>query len=147
MKRHAVLAGLSRDHHKALIIAQSMKIGAPVFRGLPVLLEAKRQYMMEFVKEELRGHFQEEESVLFPFVKESAPEMNTLIDELIADHRAMEIILHHVETESDVASYLDEMGRLLETHIRKEERILFQQIQDKLTALQFHELEERLKKN
>ncbi len=147
MKRHPVLANLSRDHHRALITAQSMKKGAPAFRGLPVLLQGKREYMIRFFNDELKKHFQEEETVLFPFAKEMNPEMIELIDELIGDHRAMELLIHKIEIGEEVELYLDEIGRLLETHIRKEERIFFQQLQEKLSDIQFHELQQRFIKN
>lgn len=146
MKRHPVLAQLSRDHHRALITAQSMKKGAPAFRGLPVLLRGKQEYMIRFFNDELIKHFQEEESVLFPFAKEIKPEMKDLLDELIEDHRTMELQMQKIEVEEGVELHLDEMGRLLEKHIRKEERILFQQLQEKLTDIQFHELEQRFTK-
>ena len=124
-----------------------MKKGAPAFRGLPVLLQGKREYMIRFFNDELKKHFQEEETVLFPFAKEMNPEMIELIDELMGDHRAMELLIHKIETGEEVELYLDEIGRLLETHIRKEERIFFQQLQEKLSDIQFHELQQRFIKN
>ena len=35
MKRHEALAPLSREHHGTLILAQLLKKGAPVYKGLP----------------------------------------------------------------------------------------------------------------
>ena len=140
MKRHPVLADLSRDHHKALVTAQYIKKGAPTFRGMPVSLEGKKEYTLRFYKEHLVDHFLKEENVLFPAVQKIIPGTRALIDELIGEHQAMKMLIQKLEEDDDSENTLNDLGFLLEAHIRKEERVFFQEIQEILTDDQFHEI-------
>jgi len=140
MKRHPVLADLSRDHHKALVTAQYIKKGAPTFRGMPVSLEGKKEYTLRFYKEHLVDHFLKEENVLFPAVQKIIPGTRALIDELIGEHQAMKMLIQKLEEDDDSENTLNDLGFLLEAHIRKEERVFFQEIQEILTDEQFREI-------
>lgn len=144
MKRHPVLAGFSRDHHQALITAQYIKKGAPSFRGLPVSLPGKQEYTLSFFRTHLLDHFRKEEEILFTLVRKWRPEMDTLVVELVSEHRAMEALIPKIENNIDTEIFLDDLGHLLESHIRKEERILFQQMQEKLSDADFLTLEKLL---
>lgn len=144
MKRHPVLAGFSRDHHQALITAQYIKKGAPSFKGMPVSLSGKLDYALTFFRTHLLEHFRKEEEILFTLVRKWRPEMDALVVELIAEHRAMEALIPKIENNIDTEIFLDELGHLLESHIRKEERILFQKMQEKLSDADFLTLENLL---
>ena len=146
MKRHPVLLDLSRDHHKALVTAQYIKKGAPTFRGMPVSLEGKREYTIRFYKDHLIDHFRKEEEVLFPVVKKINAATSALIDELISEHRAMEMLIQKMEEGDDLENVLNDLGFLLEAHIRKEERVFFQQVQETLTEADFQEIGHLMKK-
>jgi len=133
IKRHEALKPLSRDHHQGLILAQQLKKGAPQYKGMPSTLESKKEYAIAFYKSELVKHFADEEEILFPFVAGKNSGIDKLILEIISEHRKMEIMVKNLEDSHNLEDLLDELGNLLETHIRKEERELFVEIEKALS--------------
>lgn len=133
MKRHPSLYTLSHDHHQGLILAQQLKKGAPQYKGMPSSLEDKKEYTLQFYKSELVKHFKNEEVILFPAVKNKNDELDKQIDEIISEHRKMELLVKDLETTQQLENILDEFGWLLEKHIRKEERELFVEIEKVLS--------------
>ena len=129
MKRHSALYTLSHHHHQGLILAQQLKKGTPQYKGWPSTLEAKKEYTLEFYKSELIKHFTEEEEILFPVVIKRNEKVDKMIDEIISEHRKLDLLVNSLEITQQVESVLDEIGRLLEMHIRKEERELFVEIE------------------
>ena len=129
MKRNPALYTLSHDHHQGLILAQQLKKGAPQYKGMPSTLEDKKEYTLSFYKTELVKHFQDEEIILFHAVKNKNAELDKLIDEIISEHRKMESLVKDLEKTKHLEDVLDELGKLLEKHIRKEERELFIEIE------------------
>ena len=129
MKRHPALHTLSHDHHQSLILAQQLKKGAPQYKGMPSTLEDKKEYTLSFYKTELVKHFQDEEIILFPTVKNKNAEIDKLIEEIISEHRKMEKLVKELVETTHLENILDELGILLEKHIRKEERELFVEIE------------------
>ena len=133
MKRHPSLYQLSHDHHQGLILAQQLKKGAPQYKGMPSTLEGKKEYAISLYRTELVKHFEDEEKILFPSVIKRDDEVDKLIEEVISEHRKMESLVKDLMRKSDVTDLLDELGRLLEKHIRKEERKLFPKIEEILS--------------
>jgi iron-sulfur cluster repair protein YtfE (RIC family) len=133
MKRHPALYTLSHDHHQGLILAQQLKKSAPQYKGMPSTLEDKKEYTISFYKAELVKHFKDEEEILFPAVKNKNAEADKLISEIISEHRKMESLVSELEKAKHVEHLLDELGQLLEKHIRKEERELFVEIEKVLS--------------
>lgn len=140
MKRDKSLIPLSQDHHNGLMLAQLIKKDAPVYKGLPTDSTGKVKYAIEKWKSELIPHFNNEEKILFPFVRGRDKEIDKLIDEILREHKILNELFELLESESSVENTLNEIGILLENHIRKEERELFQLIQkvfgDKLKKLE-----------
>jgi len=133
MKRHPALHPLSHDHHQGLILAQQLKKNAPQYKGMPSTLEGKKEYTQSFYKTELAKHFDNEEKILFPFVKNKNKDIEKLIIEIISEHREMESLIYELEKTEQLENVLDEFGWLLEKHIRKEERELFVEIEKVLS--------------
>jgi hemerythrin-like domain-containing protein len=133
MKRHPSLYTLSHDHHQGLILAQQLKKGAPQYKGMPSTLGDKKDYTISFYKTELVQHFQDEEMILFPAAKNKNDELDRMFAEIIAEHRKMESLIKDLEKTDQLENVLDELGWLLEKHIRKEERELFMEIEKVLT--------------
>jgi iron-sulfur cluster repair protein YtfE (RIC family) len=133
MKRNPALYTLSHDHHQGLILAQQLKKGAPQYKGMPSTLEDKKEYTISFYKTELVKHFQDEEEILFPSVKNKNDELDRKIAEIISEHRMMESLIKDLEETDQLQNVLDELGWLLEKHIRKEERDVFMEIENVLT--------------
>lgn len=129
MKRHPALYSLSHDHHQGLILAQQLKKDAPQYKGMPSTLEAKKEYTLTFYKSELVKHFKDEEEILFPAVIKRDDKVDRLIADIISEHRKMESLVNDLKDKQHLKDILDELGSLLEMHIRKEERELFVEIE------------------
>jgi iron-sulfur cluster repair protein YtfE (RIC family) len=75
---------------------------------------------------ELLSHFEIEEQVLFP-----ACGPLPIIGDLVAEHRALEATVAETRT-APSGELLEQFCELLSSHIRREERELFEQIQQSL---------------
>jgi iron-sulfur cluster repair protein YtfE (RIC family) len=144
MKRNPALYTLSHDHHQGLIFAQQLKKGAPQYKGMPSTLEDKKEYTLSFYKTELVKHFQDEEEILFPAVKNKNDELDRKIAEIISEHRKMESLIKDLEKTDQLENVLDELGHLLEKHIRKEERDVFMEIENVLTEEELQVISEEI---
>ena len=144
MKRHPALYQLSHDHHQGLILAQQLKKGSPQYKGMPSTLDGKKEYAISFYKTELVKHFEDEEKILFPSVIKRNDEVDDLVEEAISEHRKIESLIDDLRRKNDVADLLDELGRLLENHIRKEERILFPKVEEILSDEELANIGDRL---
>ena len=145
LKRHKALQPLSRDHHQGLILAQILKKGAPQYKGMPATIEGKKEYTVLFYSSYLIKHFEDEEEILFPIVKGRSSMVDNLINEIIDQHRKMENLISEIQNAQDLEKILNEFGMLLEKHIRKEERELFNVIETLLSENELSELENKLK--
>jgi len=132
MKRHPAFTPLSRDHHRTLILAQSIKKGAPQFRGMATTVEGKRKEILSHFEDHLKDHFIKEERI-FSECKNVSPEVDELIAEIIAEHRRVEELIGDLNEGKEIINTLDTLGVILEKHIRKEERELFELLQEKLS--------------
>lgn len=129
MKRHETLAPLSREHHGALILARLLQKDAPAYKGLPQEPGAKAVYAVNFFTANLRQHFDKEE-ILLHQVKKYNSAIEILTGEIILEHLQLTALFDALPNAKELPVALDKLGRLLEDHIRKEERILFPLIQE-----------------
>jgi len=146
VKRHPVLIPLSRHHHDHLVLAQLLKHGSPPYRGLPDDLNGKIDYLANHFRESLLPHMILEEQVLYPFIKEKVFFLDELVEDLEREHQEMTFIFNEIIANRDWKD-LDRLGTLLEIHIRKEERVLFQKLQDELQVQDWSVLEAKLKQS
>jgi len=144
MKRHKALIPLSHDHHHGLLLAQQIKKNAPDYKGLPKELEGKIKYTLETYNSSLKNHFDDEEKILFPIVVGKDGKLDYLIDEIIIEHRLLENLIAELPKSENQINLLDEIGRILESHIRKEERVLFPKAEDILSEDELSVLEKNL---
>lgn len=139
MKRHEALAPLSREHHEALILAQLIKKNAPVYKGLPTTETEKAVYALNVFTLSLQQHFSKEEAML-EIVKHINGAIDIVSNEIIEEHThlkaAFRLLVHSTNLETD----LDNLGQLLDKHIRKEERILFPLLQENCTEEMFQKI-------
>lgn len=124
MKRHPALAYLSREHHGALILARLLQNNAPAYKTLPSDTEGKAQYALKFYKDELIKHFEEEEKVL-KLVTGINGALDLLVQTIFREHQELHALFKSINNHPNVTVHLDELGKALEIHIRKEERELF----------------------
>ena len=134
MKRHKSLYPLSHDHHHGLIIAQLIKKNAPKYKNLPDTIDGKVEHTIYFYNNELVKHFRNEEEILFPPAKGKDESLDKLIKEIILEHKKIKSLVESLKTTNNYEEMLDELGNLLESHIRKEERKLFPKIESVLSV-------------
>jgi len=140
MKRHLALINFSREHHNTLILAQILKKDGPNFKDLPADDEGKRTYTLSFYKKEMAVHFRQEEEILFAFVYKQSDLLKEETALLIDEHKKIKNLIHQLPTTGNLAKVLDKIGMLLEKHIRFEERVYFQKVQEIFSEKELDEL-------
>jgi iron-sulfur cluster repair protein YtfE (RIC family) len=128
MKRYEALAPLSREHHATLILAQLLRKNAPAYKGLPSGLKEKGDYAKQQFEGVIKKHFQVEETMLEK-VKDCHNDIKKLAGEIKDEHQQLAELFLSPDSIGDEGNNLDILGKALESHIRKEERILFPLIQ------------------
>jgi iron-sulfur cluster repair protein YtfE (RIC family) len=141
MRRHKSIVNLSRDHHQGLILAQLIKKNAPRYNNLPHTLEGKVEYTLNAFRMDLLPHFKKEEEILFPFVKGIDNELGEVINQLLNEHKKITDLIIKLKKNNNKEDILDELGNLLTQHIRKEERELFEKVQEILTDEELENLD------
>ncbi|MEJ2615505.1 MAG: hemerythrin domain-containing protein [Ignavibacteriaceae bacterium] len=144
MKRHKSLIFISHDHYHGLQLAQLIKKNSPKFKNLPNDLEGKKSYTINFYENDLLHHFYLEENIIQPAVKGKTKEIDKLFEEIIVEHKNIERAVESLKENSNTENKLDEIGIMLQEHIRKEEQILFEKIQKALSENELQKLEEEL---
>jgi iron-sulfur cluster repair protein YtfE (RIC family) len=128
MLRDKSLIPLSHQHQHALALCVRIERAFPIADGdLPTW----RAEIAQHFEQEIRIHFAAEEQVLFPAAREF-PELTPLVEELIADHARLRECFEKVHSMS--GEDLSAFARRLSGHIRKEERQLFERMQELMSA-------------
>jgi iron-sulfur cluster repair protein YtfE (RIC family) len=134
MKRHESLVPLSRDHHEGLQLAQRIQKGksAAPQSDWPEDRELQRDRVLEFFDTQLTYNFQAEEEVLFPLADQNLPQEEEITSLLRKQHGQIRSLIAELRTASGVQleNLLLRLAHVLEAHIRKEERVFFQRIQE-----------------
>lgn len=144
MKRHSALIRLSKDHHQALLLAQVLMMIDKAYKGYPTDTRGKADYTISFFNIELIKHFKIEEEVLFQHVKNLDPELDELINEISAEHKNFYELIEIIRNNRESSEILMEFGKFLESHIRKEERVLFEMIQKIAPDSLLREIKEKI---
>lgn len=144
MKRHKSLIPLSRQHHDALLLAQLIKKDAPAYKGLPTDIKGKREYTLVTFRDHLVPHFEAEELILIPFVLGKHEKIDRLCEQIISEHQEISVLVELIRTEKNLETNLDKLGNLISLHVRKEERELFEIIQEVFTEEKLLKLEKEL---
>jgi iron-sulfur cluster repair protein YtfE (RIC family) len=129
MLRDKSLIPLSRQHQHALALCVRIDRAQPI-PGSD--LEAWQGEIEQHFNQEINFHFLAEEHVLFPAAR-WFPELIPLLDELIADHTRLREAFSHSEARRLSSASLPVFAQQLATHIRKEERQLFERLQQLMT--------------
>lgn len=135
MKRDPALAPLSRDHHKALFVAQTLRRAEEV--------EGPAREFLEFWHEHGLNHFRVEEDVLFAAWAEADAEEgyeDEMVMRALADHHSIRRDARRIGAGRSSLNELHALGERLEAHVRFEEREMFPVIEatfgaDALAAL------------
>jgi hemerythrin-like domain-containing protein len=145
MLRDKSLIPLSHQHQRALALCVRIDRAQPI----PVAdLESWQAEIERHFEQEIKIHFAAEERVLFPAASQ-LPELVPLVEELISDHASLRESFAQAKARTMSAESIPAFAKQLSAHIRKEERQLFERLQQllnekDLAALGVH-LEEALK--
>ncbi len=125
MRRDKSLIPLSHQHQRALALCVRIDRAQPI----PVAdLDAWQLEIEQHFEQEIKVHFSAEEQALFPAARQF-PKLIPLVEELIADHAALHESFSQAKARSMSKETLPAFARHLSTHIRREERQLFEQLQ------------------
>ena len=149
MKRHQSLIPLSHDHHNGLVLAQRLILGrskAPR-SNWPIDRRQQVRRVIEFFKADLRQHFKAEEQHVFPAAVEQLRGGADLARQLIEEHDEMRAQIRELEQDSTtrLEERLSSFGQRLKEHIRKEEGILFERIQEEMDPAELEAIGVRLR--
>jgi hemerythrin-like domain-containing protein len=130
MLRDKSLIPLSHQHQRALALCVRIDRAQPITEeDLPVWLAEIKQLF----EQEIKIHFAAEEDVIFPAARKFA-ELGTLVGELVVEHAALRELFGEVETSRMSAKSLPAFAQTLSAHIRKEERRLFERMQELMNS-------------
>jgi hemerythrin-like domain-containing protein len=125
MLRNKSLIPLSHQHQRALALCVRIDRAQPIpDRDL----EAWQAEIEQHFRQEIGVHFSAEEQVLFPAARHFC-ELIPLLDELIAEHAVLRESFSRGEARSMTSQSLPAFAQQLSAHIRKEERQLFERMQ------------------
>ncbi|MGE5356672.1 MAG: hemerythrin domain-containing protein [Deltaproteobacteria bacterium] len=129
VKRHEALKNLSREHHQALLLCWHIKEGLKKTVD-PLRIRSYAGFIWET---NLKQHFEIEEKYLFPILGRN----HELIKRAIDEHLKLESLFI---SEGEILKILEHIKEELEAHIRFEERVLFNLLQEKATEDQLRVL-------
>jgi len=129
MLRHKILIPLSHQHQRALALCVRIDRAHPI----PAAdLDVWQAEIAQHFAQEIKIHFSAEECALFPAARQF-PELIPLVDVLIRDHAALRNSFLSAENRSMTSESLSIFAQELSAHIRKEERQLFERMQELIT--------------
>ncbi|WP_339649461.1 hemerythrin domain-containing protein [uncultured Salegentibacter sp.] len=130
IKRHEALKPLSREHHHGLLLCWKIR------QGVKKEVEVARikAYTEWFKIHYLDPHFEAEEEHIFPVLGNE----HELVKRALKEHRRLKRLFSQ-DTEVEIA--LNNIEEELDSHIRFEERVLFNEIQEVASAEQLADIE------
>ena len=140
MKRAAALRPFSEEHHQEL--AHARRLDRAAAAGVEERVDAARAYVDAFFAETV-DHFRREEETLFPLYVRHAGRTATLeriLEEHMQLHGLVRALRTHVAAGDVPADELRSLARLLQEHVRIEERELFEHLQDVVPEVELQEL-------
>jgi len=126
IKRNKAFVSFSKDHHFGLLLVWKIR------RDLKNTVSSIEitDYVLEFFRDNLYRHFKEEEECIFT----KLPPGDDWRKRAEAEHATIYHLIELIRRNPDDKEFLNEFADLLENHIRFEERILFNYLQERLTA-------------
>ena len=130
IERHEALKPLSREHHHGLLLCWKIR------QGVKKEVEVARikAYTEWFKIHYLDPHFEAEEKHIFPVLGNE----HELVKRALKEHRRLKRLFSQ-DTEVEIA--LNNIEEELDSHIRFEERVLFNEIQEVASAEQLADIE------
>ena len=120
MLRDPSLISLSHEHQHALALCVLIDRSTAD-------ADTQARMIVDQYDAEMRSHFEVEERVLFPAAA-ALLETRDLAQELASEHRRLESMVDALRRGADTAT-IGEFTALLRQHVRKEEGVLFEEMQ------------------
>jgi hemerythrin-like domain-containing protein len=136
MLRDKSLIPLSHQHQQALSLCVRIDRAQPI---ADADLGAWQAEIEQHFVQEIKIHFSAEEQILFPAARQ-LPELVPLVEELIGDHRSLRKCFSQAEERRMSLDNLLSFARQFSGHIRKEERHLFERMQQLMTQKELADL-------
>lgn len=138
IKRSVHLQPLSREHHDGLLFVWKIRQGLSNHTNI----EKLKEFTGWFWRNHIKPHFFQEEKILLPFLPASHPMSLQLKNE----HDYIRELILTIDREADRYDFI-RLVNLIETHIRFEERELFQYLEQHLSEKDMMEIYEQLEKH
>jgi iron-sulfur cluster repair protein YtfE (RIC family) len=135
IKRHEAIQPLSREHHQGLLLCWKIR------KGFETGVEPQRikNYTDWFWENQLQEHFRIEEKYVFPVLGAE----NNLVKQALEEHEHLAALFNQ---EAEISLALETIQNDLEGHIRFEERVLFNKIQEEASAEELQHIQEHHEK-
>ena len=138
IKRGNELKSLSREHHDGLLFCWKINTGL----NRNIALDRIIAYLIYFFDNSIEAHFLEEENHVYPLINPA----NKLRIEAETQHFELRSCINQIRNNPKVsAETLKDFTRLLNNHIRFEERELFTTIEKEADTLHLQVLAQHLK--
>jgi len=138
MLRDKNLVPLSHQHQH--VLALCVKIGKAFEGGHPTPdVRPWEQQIVGIFDQEISYHFQAEEKILFP-VADQHEDLMQLTDELRIEHTLIRRNVEKARARQFTVTDLQVFTAMLSEHVRKEERQLFEALQQLLSASELDDL-------
>ena len=130
MLRDRNLIPLSQQHQHALALCVRIERGLASPRAD---IKGFNSEIAQLFDSEIRYHFEAEEKILFPFAQR-APALRDLVDELRVEHGSLRKYAAQAAAAHLTMAELQLFAASLSAHVRKEERQLFEGMQEFFSA-------------
>lgn len=150
MKRHPAFVALSQEHHDGLLLATRLQQGTnALLRLWSHDLHWQSEYVVKFFDDNLRQHFSVEEEIVFPVARQYLPEHSGMVQKLVDQHNDMISIAEslRIPVEEKLQNLLTQLGKILEAHIRIEEREFFPLCEARIPEEQIRAMGKRIDKH
>lgn len=117
-----------------MFVCRYLKSDAAAYEGFPNDTASKLAYVVQIFQEVMVPHIRKED-YLFELCRGHHADIDALLDELLAEHRVISGMYGALAGHTDLVQAMDELAHSLEAHIRKEERVLFERLQEVLPAI------------
>ena len=133
MLRDKNLIPLSRQHQHALALCVRIDRASPIADSDLASWQAE---IVQHFRAEIKIHFAAEEQILFPAAREFQ-QLRPLVEDLLSDHAWLRERFAEAEAREISAEDVSVFARRLSGHIRKEERQLFERLQELIKPEEF----------
>ncbi len=129
MLRDKNLVPLSRQHQHALALCVRLD---RALQAREIDVEAWQAEIVQIVEQEIKLHFAAEETEIFPAAQDDA-ELEAVVKDLVEEHAVLRNLFARAADRTLDPAGLRTLVEVLSGHIRKEERQLFEGLQQRLS--------------